>query len=370
MHGRPAVPPGLLGMIILVALVEGIVAGRQADFCSPGTWSWHLSARSATTEARGCAVLCLGDSLMKQGVLPPVVASRLGQPVFNLAVIAAQPPASYYLYRHAVEAGARPRAIVVDFCPDLMAGGPSFNLRNWNEILSWADDFELARLARRPGLFVELALGRLLPSLRCRFEVREVILAALRGEAPAHRRSNRLYTRQWNQNRGGQFTPPNPQYHGEVGPEQQQMLLSGQFWCDKLNRLYIDRLLRLAARQGTRVYWVLTPFTPQLQKIRDESGAHDREVAFLREIQKQDPRLVVLDGRHAGYDWPFFLDPIHLNGPGALTLSADIAAEMARDAPTSSWIALPAFRERARDLPIEDVEQSRLALERDDRARR
>jgi hypothetical protein len=352
-------------MLAVVAVVEGLVAGRAIELTTPGTWSWRLSERAARHEATACDVLCLGDSLMKQGLLPPVVVARTGRPIYNLSVVAAQPPAAYYLLRHALDAGARPGAILVDFSPDLLAGGPEYSLRNWPEILSWAEAIEMSTLAARPRLFLDLALRRFLPSYHARFEIRDAVLKAFRGARSTNPEHNRLYTRQWARNRGGQFTPPDPRFRGQVDEGEQAKLLSGQFWCDRLNRIYVERLLNLAARHGTRVYWLRTPLAPAIQARRDRSGADAREAELILALQQTHPGLVVLDARHSGYDWPAFLDPIHLNGPGALAFSSDVADVLARGAPASSWITLPFYRERPRDLPIEDVEQSLLAIRRE-----
>jgi len=59
-------------------------------------------------------VLCFGDSQMKFGIAPHVVAARTGRPAYNLAIVGGQPPASYFLLRRALEAGARPSAVLFD----------------------------------------------------------------------------------------------------------------------------------------------------------------------------------------------------------------------------------------------------------------
>ncbi len=87
---RIPVPVGLLGMLVLVAGVEGLVASHRLDVTSPATLTWSLSAEAARREARECRVLCFGESLMKHGLLPGVLEARLGGRAFNLAVCAAQ----------------------------------------------------------------------------------------------------------------------------------------------------------------------------------------------------------------------------------------------------------------------------------------
>src|SRR5215211_7517608 len=97
---RPApgrVPWGLLGMLGLIGTLEAGVARRGLDFMATSTSSWVLSARAAILEAPRSRVLCLGDSLVKHGVLPRLLADRTGRRAYNLSVCAAQPPVTYFL---------------------------------------------------------------------------------------------------------------------------------------------------------------------------------------------------------------------------------------------------------------------------------
>src|SRR3954453_11222932 len=83
---RRAVPWGLLGMLGLVAAIETGVARDVLDFSDPVSLSWRLAARAARDEAPGRAVLCVGDSLVKHGMIPKVIAARSGHDAVNLAV--------------------------------------------------------------------------------------------------------------------------------------------------------------------------------------------------------------------------------------------------------------------------------------------
>lgn len=357
------VPAGLLGMLVLVAGIEGLVASRALDVTSPATLTWTLSAEAARDEARQCRLLCFGSSLVKHGLLPGVLEPELDGRAFNLAVCAAQAPTSYYLLQHAIEAGARPEAVVIGFAPDLLTGGPEHNVRNWPELLDLGDCLELARTARDPELFARIALGRLCPSYRCRLEARDWIAGLLAGRETSPRALNRLYKRHWTVNRGGQFTPPNPAFNGNVAESEHQALLSDRFWCHRVNRRYIQRFLDLAESRGIRVYWLLPPVSPALQARRDASGAEAKFERFIRAIQARHPRLVVLDARRSGYEVPVFQDARHLVADGTLTLSADVASVIVRDTESPGWVALPHFRPLPLDKPFEDVNQSRLALQ-------
>jgi hypothetical protein len=368
MRARPRLPAGLLGMVALVAVVESGLATRHLDTTSPATLTWRLSDQAARRGARSARVLVLGESLMKHGLLPEVVESQGAGPTVNLAVCAAQAPTSYYLLKHALDAGARPEAVVVGFAPDLLIGDPKYNARNWPELLDPLDGLELARASRSADLLAGTALGWLLPSYRCRFEIRPWIAAALRGEGASPRAINELYTHHWTRHRGGQLTPVNPAFHGEVSDAEAATLLADRFWCNRINRRYIERLLRLAESRDIRVYWLIPPVSPALQARRDATGADAKYDAFVRRVQTAHPRLVVLDGRHSGYDWPVFQDARHLVADGTIALSADVGEIVAHGEPPSGWVHLPEFRPRPHDDRLEDVNRSRIVLR--ERARR
>src|SRR5690349_5489229 len=82
---RRAVPAGLLGALGLVLAVESFVAGRPLRFLDVPSLSRRFSARAAEREAPGRELLLLGDSLVKVGLVPEVLAGRSGRSAYNLA---------------------------------------------------------------------------------------------------------------------------------------------------------------------------------------------------------------------------------------------------------------------------------------------
>src|SRR5437016_3106661 len=113
-------PRGLLGALVLVAAVECALERSWLDLDDPVSLSWRLSARAAEREAPGCALLCMGDSLVKLSMIPQVLEAQTGLRAYNLAVARGPAPAAYFLLKRALRAGASPQAIVVDFKPSVM----------------------------------------------------------------------------------------------------------------------------------------------------------------------------------------------------------------------------------------------------------
>jgi hypothetical protein len=353
-------------MLGLIAAIETGVARDVLDFSDPVSLSWQLAARAARDDAPGRAVLCVGDSLVKHGMIPKVIAARSGHDAVNLAVARGSAVATFFLLRRALEAGARPSAVVLDFKPSVLVGGPRFNLRYWQEVLTPREGLDLASSAGSPSLFFETAVGWLLPSFRSRHEICSNLRAALRGEADALRAINRTCRRNWTLNDGANVASKNPAFTGVVGPDDDKKLLTHIFHCHRVNAGYIRRLFALAGSRGIRVYWLLPPLSPQLQAHRERAGAEAGYVRFVRSLQARYPDVTVLDGRHSGYDHTLFVDASHLDGQGAYTLSRDVADVLRRDlagaGPGSRWVDLPAYRACPVEVALEDVEQSRRLL--------
>lgn len=365
--GAPArtLPWGLFGMIALVAMVETLVAWHPLDFSDPVSLCWQLSAHDAAALAPGCSVLCIGDSLVKHGVIPEVLDQVTGERACNLAVARGPAPGTYFFLQRALDAGARPRAVVVDFKPSVLVGSPRYNLRYWQSIVTPRECLDLVRRDSGFSLFVPIAIGRLLPSFRSRLEARGLVLAALRGEASPMRLVNEICARNWRVNRGANVAARNPSFTGAVSAEQHKTLLSHLWYCHRTNAAYIRRILDLTARRGIRVYWLLPPLAPELQTRREESGAEAGYLKFVRSLQSSYPNVTIVDGRHSGYDASLFVDATHLDGEGAriLTMALGAVLRRERDEPMRSgrWLDLPSPRAgpHPAEIALEDVEQSR-----------
>ena len=367
---RIAAPWGLFGMIGMVAAVELIVAGRPLDFSDPVGLCWRLTAQAAQDQAPRSGVLIVGDSLAKHGVIPKVVEAGTGRRAYNLAVAKGPAPATYFFLRRVLEAGARPAAVVVDFKPAVLIGGPEFCLRDWQEIVTPREFLELARATRDGRFLAAVMVGRLLPSFRGRHEVRAGVLAALRGEASPMRRINRICRRNWTVNDGANVAHRHGGGAGDHRPDDDRELLPHVGHCHRINAAYVEKVFALLGARGIRAYWLLPPLAPRLQAAREQSGAESKYLELVRKVQSRHPNVTILDARHAGYGPESFVDATHLDGVGATVLSTDIAAILRADLDGSSpgprRIELPTYRERLATVSVEDVEQSR-AIEDEDR---
>ena len=342
-RGRPA---GLLGMLVLVALVEAALAARHLDFATVATDDWRRTASAATTRAVGRDVLCFGDSLIKYGVLPRVIEARAGLTGYNLAINAGPMPAEYFLLRRTLDAGARPRAIVADFFALMLPDQPRGSIRAYPELATVGNCLDLAWTAGDGDLLAATLVGKLLPSARCRFEVRAALVAALEDRPAAPRAAGRLIRAAWEANRGAQPMPADP-----GGPAANPALVAdltpGHWECDPINAAYFERFVGLAEARGIPVFWVMPPLGPEIRAGRLARGTDAAYARFARDAQRRHPSLVVLDARGSGYDGAAHVDPIHLNERGARVLSGDIARVLvdhgAGRSPDDRWVDLPAY---------------------------
>jgi hypothetical protein len=365
---RGRIPAGFVGFLAILLVVEAMLA-RSGLTASHLTAAWVDARTDATSaEVRESRVICLGDSQIKEGVLATVVSRRLGVPAYSLAVQGGQPPAAYFLLRRAIDAGARPKAIVVGFFHDLIASDVSINVAQWPEAFGLGECLDLAWTATDFGLLARSTLGLGLASFRGREPIREAVRSALLGEPETIRDAILAHRRNWRLNRGSQAMPPAPGFADVPGPD-----AGGRFiWRPEPENLrFTRRLLDLAARQGIAVYWVMPTISPAHQALRERRGVDGAYEAFVRRMQGEFPGLVVLDARRAGWDHRVFHDSCHLDARGAIALSMAVADAIAAEPPPSRWAALSPRPVGVEVPEVEDVDGSRIALGmRPDRASR
>jgi hypothetical protein len=359
-------PWGLLGLFALVWVVESSVARHRFGFLDLTSVTWVMTDRAARREAMACEVLCFGDSLSKFGIVPAVIERRTGKPAYNLAVNAGRAPTTYFLLRRVLEAGARPAAVLVDFEPGMLAAPPTLAPELWAELLGPRDCAALAWAARDFGFLARTLLPRYLPCLRYRPQLREAVLAAVRGERVVPPDDPASLRRNAGLNRGAlvmphrddrpprEVNPPNPIIYPEV------------WGCHPLNARFLLDFFKLASAHGVPVFWVLTPYPAPIQSRRERLGPDATFTRFVARVQARFPGLTVLDARRSNYDPSVFWDGlVHLDGRGALTLSTDVASALSARFTGGSadrWVRLPTFGDRPATLPLEDVSQSEVAL--------
>jgi len=117
-----------------------------------------------------------------------------------------------------------------------------------------------------------------------------VRLAALRGESASFRELNLIYLRNDNQNEGAVLTGKKPDYSGEVSEQYRLSFLSDRWNPDPIKARYFRRLVELAAANGVRVYWLITPFAPALQDGRDARKLDAPYDAFARAMTAKYPQ--------------------------------------------------------------------------------
>ena len=366
-HVHSRLPLGLLGMIVMTWAVESSLERAGDGFLDVTGLSWRASARAAWAEAVDSEVLCFGDSLVKFGIAPRLIEEHSGVPAYNLALNAGTAPASYFLLRRALEAGARPRALIVDVEPGILAMPPVATPPEfWAELVSVRDALDLAIRTRDADFLVRITIFRSIASLRYRHQICASLVAGLKGQDLANRSGLVAIQRNWKRDRGAQIMPPRDCERPDVDLSNPILFPSG--WSgDRLNVSYFRRFLELASARGIPVFWVLPPYSAEIQALRERFGQDATISRFVAAIQSRYPGVVVIDGRRTGYDPSVFWDGmIHLDGRGARAFSNQVATVLNRDVagePAPRWVRLPAYRAPSSEGVLEDVEQSQVALD-------
>ncbi len=361
---RDRLPWGLVGMIGLVALIERGIDRDELSFSTNAAMSWRHGGHAAGREATGSEILCLGDSQVQFQLQPRVIEHRTGRTAYNLGLWGASPPGSYYQLKHALAAGAKPTALVVDFQPKALELHPASQTRLWPELLTTLEAAEVSWTARDPSLFARIALGLHLPSYRDRYEARLLVSAAFRGE---DLRKGNLYWisplwRNWKFNRGATVMPRNPVPPTTIS--QATLANHTKPWSrDRVAVTYMRRFLALAASRRIPVYWVLAPDHPLIHAKREELGQNEEFTRFARSLLREFPGVTVVDARRSRFPAEVFVDLIHLDRQGAHTFTSGVAEVLARGPdPNARWGELPAYRDIPAEVAIEDLNESRVAM--------
>ncbi|WP_435009067.1 hypothetical protein P12x_000317 [Tundrisphaera lichenicola] len=349
-------------MLALVAAVEVVIGGLRHDLASPLAEDWRITAMAASEKAPGCDVLCFGDSLVKYGVLPRVIRAKSGLKSYNLATSGGTMPSAFFLLRQALDAGARPRAVVADFAALMLDDPDPPAMQDYAELATYRDCLDLAWASKSGGFLAGATLSKLLPSYQWRFEVRNSIRAAFEGRSLSNRAALATYRARWARESGAHPMPP-----GRVRYPTEATLIDGvspETWtCEPRNRRYLERFLELAASHQITVYWLIPPLCPEAHARREARGSDRLYGEFVRGIVAKHPNVVVCDARPSGYDNSVHTDHLHLDRRGAAVLSADLASVLADRRggaePGPAWVEMPDFAGRTIENPPSSVAQSR-----------
>lgn len=367
MRPRSKIPTALLGMLALVASIEWFLGRHdQPLFSTNAAMSWRFGGKQARSVSARADVLCFGDSQVQFALLPRLIEQQSGLSAYNLALHAAPPPASFFLFQRTIRSGAKPKAVVVDFQAHVLGMRPAGQARLWSEFLDPGEMLDLAWSCRDPSLFADLLCGRLLSSYRDRHEIRASVIGRLAGNdltQTAHVWLTPLW-RNWRVNRGANIFPSNPGHDTIVPPG--HWLAPAHWTRDPATLHYMKRFLDLARAEQIPVFWLLPPVHPAVIADRQSRGLEAMYTAFVEAVQQRYPEVVVLDARDRGYDQAVFSDLAHLDREGASVLSLDVGAALAQalsQPPLSrSWVLLPTHRTLPRAGEVEDLHESRVAL--------
>ena len=378
-----SLPLALLGMLAIVVAFESYLAAHPYDFTDMSATDWRLSRKAATDEALKADVLLFGDSLLKFGAVPELFERETGLDAFNLSVLGGQAATSYFLLRRTLEAGARPRAVVVD-CQDMPAPaghglrglGVRAHIRNWPELLGLRDAIELAVAARDPELLGSLVARMALTSLKARSEVRSGLSRLIRRGATSSRYVAQVQRRNWRLHDGSILMAPKSVAPTRITAE--QLATPRSRWADDpVSGEFLRKFVGLATSRSIPVFFLIPPTSPEHEGLRERVGQHLYYTELARGLQDEFPGVVVIDGRDSSYARRVFIDDSHLDRLGAVRYTNDVVEAMLATrvdgrfgAVGPRWFVLPAYRDGPDAGPLEDFDGSRMALDTKGRPRR
>ncbi len=354
-------PLGLFGMIALVVSVETFLARHRHEYMDFISVSWALSGQEARGEAVGSEVICLGDSELKFGLSPLVIERITGKRTYNLAVAAGRAPSTYFLLRRALEAGAKPRVVIVDFEPTFLFQPAQLQANLWAEMLEVRDMIALARSARDVRYLGQVVMARLLLSDRYWASIREKTQNSLQNRDASVKHDVAAIRRNLIQNRGALIMPHEPRESASIDHNDKN-LFPTELQCHPVNWRYVRWFLELAESHQIQVFWVIPPVAPAVHENRERLGINSQTTRMIESMVKRFRHLTVVDGRRSGFVESLFSDgTIHLDEHGAIALSAGLGEVLNQSFSgerLAAWISLPPYRGLPDADRLEDLNQS------------
>ncbi len=366
-------------MLVLIGTVEVSLARNIDSITYIHAYSWKKTGE-AVPKAAKYDIVAFGDSLVKHGVVPPVVAAQLGpsHAIYNLALSGGPAPGHYFLLKRLLDArgGSPPLAILVD--GETLVGDPLYYDQRWTVLLSLYDLEDIAWTCGRLPFVSATALAKVFPSIFGTPQIRRRVEIRLRGEPWMDTDSLAVFMRNWKRNGGAEILPIRQEPPGRDSrpDELERMNYWPTSWLpDPISEKYNERFLSLASSKKIPVFWLLPPFHQAAEARRVNAGWYPQYIAHVQRLQERYPNLVVIDGRDAGYAPEALYDITHLSRPGAIfysdALGMILRAHLDRAGMDSAerWIKLPKYDAVRAELlanasPLEDIKRSGLELAR------
>jgi hypothetical protein len=348
------------------------VARHASTWTHTVVLDWSATAKALDREAPRRDLLCFGSSLVKFGILPRTIEECTGLRGYNLALLNGPPPASYFLLRRALARGARPSLVIVDFDHNRLEQDPRSGTFNypWADLLTTTEAFDLARATRDPALFGRVVAGSCLPSVRRRHEVRFALMYKLNAwytyaldDVTAGFGSKQAFQRNRRVNLGAVVNRSVSNAQAQPVPNVVNDR-SATWRFHPINAHYVKRFLALCGAHKIAVLWLVPPVNPAQQVLDDREGALARCLRASRQLIEDYPFVTIVDGRHAGFPAPVYIDHVHLDRQGSVALSralASLVPDAFRPA-ANRWLELPRFQPPIQAELVEDLHQSELAL--------
>lgn len=220
-----------------------------------------------------------------------------------------QAPATYFLLKRALEAGAKPTSILVEYHPTTLSEDPWSAKGFWPDLLNFQESVDLGWSGRDATFLASTVLAHNVPSVKDRSHIQTMVLEALAGRNATMCASTLTSMRNRNINRGAFVMPGDVGFQGKVGENYQAAFFGKPWSCTSLNASYIRRFLELASARNIQIYWVLPPFAPELQEKREQSDNVALYTTFVRQWMAAFPNLIVLDAEHSNFAAKVFTTP-------------------------------------------------------------
>ena len=281
---------------------------HDKDFALPEGLNWGYARKGRGVGSPGLRDSLAGVEHVEVRLSAPRFERELGRRAFNL---------SMSLERHGRQlfpAQAAPRpgssfAILVDChtSPDTSVNRENRyrHLRSWPELLDLRGALDLAWTSRDPDFFTSVLLSDFLHSYKSRFEIRQNIgLSAITGVEDRNAEASRRRAPQLEGESGyaGDASEPGiPIEHRGEAVRSRPIEPPADQSTARLNRQpFTRRFLDLAAAHGIRVFYLLPPVAPGHMERRIHTGEDLELTRLAQRIQRDDPSVVVIEGRRAG----------------------------------------------------------------------